>query len=151
MEHLQDEWTAWSELHRVLKPGGTIGITVPSWLPERVNWALSDDYHWPAQAGGHVRIYSSDELKTRMRTYGLDPYADHRAHGLHSPYWWLKCAVGVKNADHPAVKAYHRLLVWDLMKRPVATRAAEAVLAPVLGKSYIVYGRKAVDGPKGTV
>ena len=42
---------------------------------------------------------------------------DH-AHGLHSPYWWLKCAVGVDNDDHPLVKAYHQVLVWDIMRTP---------------------------------
>ena len=30
------------------------------------------------------------------------------AHGLHSPYWWIKCAVGVTNDDHPLAKAYHQ-------------------------------------------
>ena len=66
---------------------------------------------------------------------------DH-AHGLHSPYWWIKCAVGVNNDDHPLVKAYHRLLVWDIMKRPLATRLAERVLNPLIGKSMVLYFRK---------
>ena len=42
----------------------------------------------------------------------------HHAHALHSPFWWLKCAVGVEKPDHPAVTAYHKLLVWDMMQRP---------------------------------
>ena len=39
-------------------------------------------------------------------------------------------------------KAYHRLLVWDIMKRPRATRCAERVLDPVIGKSLVLYFRK---------
>ena len=66
----------------------------------------------------------------------------HYAHALHAPYWWIKCAVGVGNDDHPLVKAYHRLLVWDIMKRPRATRWAERALNPVLGKSLVVYLHK---------
>ena len=44
--------------------------------------------------------------------------------------------------EHPLVKAYHRLLVWDLMKKPVATRLADRVLNPLIGKSLVLYLRK---------
>jgi hypothetical protein len=64
------------------------------------------------------------------------------AHGLHSPYWWVKCAVGVNNDDHPLVKAFHQVLVWDIMKRPLATRLAEAALNPLIGKSLVLYFEK---------
>ena len=40
------------------------------------------------------------------------------------------------------MKAYHRLLVWDIMKQPRATRVAERVLDPVIGKSLVLYFRK---------
>ena len=50
---------------------------------------------------------------TRWSSTGKD-----YAHGLHTPYWWIKCAVGVNNDDHPLAKAYHRLLVWEIMKQP---------------------------------
>jgi hypothetical protein len=63
----------------------------------------------------------------------------HYAHGLHSPYWWLKCFVGTTNDENRFVKAYHRLLVWDIMKAPRATRLAERVLSPLIGKSIVVY------------
>ena len=46
------------------------------------------------------------------------------------------------NDEHPLVKAYHQLLVWDIMKRPLATRLAERVLNPLIGKSLVVYLRK---------
>jgi len=37
------------------------------------------------------------------------------------------------------VKLYHRLLVWDIMKAPWPTRLAERILAPLMGKSIVVY------------
>ena len=46
------------------------------------------------------------------------------------------------NDDHPLVKAYHRLLVWAIMKKPRTTRYAERVLDPVIGKSMVLYFRK---------
>jgi len=140
LEHILDDQRAMNELARVLKPGGQAAVTVPSFLPERICWAMSEDYH--NTPGGHVRIYTRVELEAKLKRSGLTVGAHHHAHALHSPYWWLKCAVGVHNDSHPLARAYHRLLVWDLMKRPVVTRAAERALNPVLGKSVVVYLRK---------
>ena len=142
MEHIPDDRGAASELARVLRPGGTIAVTVPAFGPELVNWALDSDYHAPVAVGGHVRIYRKSEITERLRTAGLDVTGSHRAHALHSPYWWLKCAVGVNNNENWLVKKYHELLVWDLMKKPAATQIPEKVLTPVLGKSLVVYACK---------
>jgi SAM-dependent methyltransferase len=142
MEHIPDDAGAAAELARVLRPGGTIAVTVPSYVPEKVCWALAEDYHAPAVAGGHVRIYSRTGIRGVLGTAGLRPGRWHRTHALHSPYWWLKCAVGVQRDDHPLVKLYHRALVWDIVKAPAATRVPERVLAPLLGKSLVVYAEK---------
>jgi SAM-dependent methyltransferase len=139
LEHIPDDVTAMAEIARVLKPGGRVAVTVPRYGPERICWALSDEYH--ANEGGHIRIYRRDVVRTRLASVGLTPGASHHAHALHAPYWWLKCAVGV-DRDTAVVRAYHRLLVWDLTKRPWLTRAAERVLDPVFGKSLVVYADK---------
>ncbi len=142
MEHIPDDAAAMAEVHRVLKPGGRIAVTVPTWFPEQVCWALSEEYHAPFVDGGHVRIFTEPQLRRKMREVGLRPGDAHHAHALHSPYWWLKCAVGPTNDDHPVVRAYHRLLVWDIAKAPKLTRWTERVLNPILGKSLVVYARK---------
>jgi hypothetical protein len=49
--------------------------------------------------------------------------------------------VGV-DRDTAVVRAYHRVLVWDLMRRPWLTRTAERLLDPVLGKSFVIYADK---------
>jgi SAM-dependent methyltransferase len=143
LEHIPDDETAIAELVRVLRPGGTIAVTVPRWLPEKICWALSDQYH--EVEGGHVRIYTGDELVGKLQAAGLEYLGKDHAHGLHSPYWWIKCAVGVDNDKHPLVKAYHEVLVWDIMKRPGysrVTRLAEKALNPLIGKSMVLYLRK---------
>ncbi|MGH9044089.1 MAG: class I SAM-dependent methyltransferase [Acidimicrobiales bacterium] len=137
LEHIHDDLGAMRELARVLRPGGTMAVTVPRFGPEVVNWALSDAYH--SVPGGHVRIYRRSQLQARVRSAGLFKTGLHHAHGLHSPYWWLRCLVGPTKDKNLLVRTFHRFLVWDIEKRPWLTRALEAVLAPVLGKSLVVY------------
>jgi SAM-dependent methyltransferase len=137
LEHIPDDRGAMTELVRVLRPGGTMAVTVPRFGPELINWALSDEYH--SVPGGHIRIYRRGVLEHRLRSVGLEVVRHRYAHGLHSPYWWLKCVVGTTNETNRFVRAYHRLLVWDIVKKPRATRWAEKVLSPVMGKSIVIY------------
>jgi 2-polyprenyl-3-methyl-5-hydroxy-6-metoxy-1,4-benzoquinol methylase len=142
LEHVPEDDQVIAELVRVLKPGGVLAITVPRWVPEKVCWVLSDEYH--ANEGGHVRIYHADRLRAKVLTHGLRLTHAHHAHALHSPYWWLKCAVGTNNSVSMAVKAYHQLLVWDMVSRPWLTRTAESLLNPLIGKSVALYFEKPV-------
>ncbi|HTH05791.1 MAG TPA: class I SAM-dependent methyltransferase [Ilumatobacteraceae bacterium] len=144
LEHIQDDVAAITEMVRVLKPGGRFAATVPAQFPETINWKLSDDYHAPKAAGGHVRIYSRTELAAKLRAAGLMVDGYHRAHALHSPYWWLRCAVGPQNENHPAVVKYRKLLEWEIVSQPRSARLAERALAPVLGKSSVHYATKPV-------
>lgn len=143
LEHIPDDRGAMAEIVRVLRPGGTLAATVPTYLPELVNWAISSEYHAPLSVGGHVRIYRRGQLQRRLEAAGLEVMGHHHAHALHSPYWWLRCAVGLDKADnHPLVKRYHDLLVTDMTRHPWWTAVPEKVLQPVLGKSLVVYARK---------
>jgi SAM-dependent methyltransferase len=140
LEHIADDTTAIAELVRVLRPGGTMAVTVPRCGPEVVNWLLSDAYH--DVPGGHIRIYRRAELSRRVCAAGLRPTGGHHNHGLHSPYWWLRCLVGPTNDTNRAVAAYHRFLVWDIEKAPWLTRSLEWLLSPVIGKSLVLYFEK---------
>jgi SAM-dependent methyltransferase len=142
LEHVPADDAVIAELIRVLRVGGQLAVTVPRWLPERVCWLLSDDYH--SNEGGHIRIYRANQLRGKITGRGMTFTHTHHSHALHSPFWWLKCAVGVDNADHPAVAAYHKMLVWDIMQRPLLTRMAEVTLNPLIGKSVALYFEKPV-------
>lgn len=145
LEHIHDDRAAMDELHRVLRPGGRAAVTVPRFGPELVCWTLSDAYH--EVEGGHVRIYRRRQLVERLEAAGLRVRGGHHhAHALHSPYWWLKCLVGLDREDALPVRLYHRLLVWDLERAPRVTRLAERALDPLMGKSLVLYLERPREG-----
>jgi SAM-dependent methyltransferase len=140
LEHVAADAAAVAEVFRVTRPGGRLAVTVPRFWPELVCWCLSKRYR--STPGGHVRIYCAGQLIERLMHAGFVPRGAHHAHALHSPYWWLRCALGVDNEDSLPVRLYHRFLVWDIVDKPPLTRALERALNPVLGKSLVLYASK---------
>jgi SAM-dependent methyltransferase len=140
LEHIQHHKIAVSEMVRVLKPGRNLVVSVPRFLPERICWALSDDYR--NAPNGHVRIYSIKTLAALLKDAGLIRWGFHFSHSLHTPYWWLKCLVGPDRDDCRLVNQYHRFLVWDMMRKPWITKTLDKILNPVLGKSMVLYLKK---------
>ena len=137
LEHIPDYQGALAEIRRVLKPGGIFAASVPRWFPEWVCWRLSDEYH--EVEGGHVRIFTASQLRLAIEQQHMRRFARHWAHSLHVPYWWLRCLFWDAGENARLVRAYHQLLVWDLMKKPAITRLLDRLLNPLMGKSIVMY------------
>jgi hypothetical protein len=91
-----------------------------------------------------VRIYRRRDVDARLRAAGLEVTGHDHVHALHTPYWWLKCTVGVTRDEHPLARLYHRFLVWDMVHAARPVRLLERALDPVIGKSLVVYASKPV-------
>lgn len=143
LEHLADDDAALSEAARILKPGGFLYLSVPRFWPERICWALSSAYH--QVEGGHLRIYRRKALETKLTKLSLLKHAHYYAHALHSPYWWLRCLFWQKGESAWPCRIYHKLLVWDLLKKPKLTRALERLLNPIMGKSTVWHYQKLAE------
>ncbi len=140
LEHIPDDKKAMSELVRILKPGKILAVSVPRFWPEKICWLLSDEYFNANM--GHVRIYKKASLIKDIESLGVKLFALHHAHSIHAPFWWLKCLVGPGRTDSKIVNLYHKLLVWDLMKKPKLTFFIDKLLNPILGKSLVLYFKK---------
>ena len=140
LEHIQDYKKVISEIHRVAKQGAYIGISVPNRFPEKICWYLSDEYH--NEPGGHIHIFENKKLINNFKEKNFYYLSKSFKHGLHSPYWWLKCYVGVKNEKNFLVNLYKKFLEWDILSRPMITRILEKLLNPIMGKSVVLYFKK---------
>ena len=110
---------------------------MPRAWPEKICWLLSDDYH--NEPGGHVRIFNANALRKSFEDRGFRFSQKHHAHGLHSPYWWLKCLVGVKNDQNIFVRIYHKVLVLEILQNPWYLKLLTKIMDPLMGKSVVLY------------
>jgi SAM-dependent methyltransferase len=140
LEHLPDDGAAIAEMSRVLRSGGLLAVSVPRFGPEAVCWALSREYH--SNEGGHIRIYREQTLRRKLSDHGYRIFARHHSHALHSPFWWLRCLVGLRRESSLPVRWYHGLLVWDMVRGHWSTRLLDRALNPLIGKSLVLYARK---------
>ena len=140
LEHVGNHRRAIREIVRVLKSEGSLVVSVPRYLPERICWALSEAYH--SSSDGHIRIYSARRLTRLIESAGVTKSAQHHAHSLHTPYWWLKCLIGPNSDTARVVQIYHRFLTWEIMEKPRGIRFLDKLLNPILGKSVVMYFQK---------
>lgn len=140
LEHIPKDDVAINEIIRVLKPDKILAVSVPRFWPERICWAISEQYR--TDEGGHVRIYNKRKLIKLLESAGVKYQANHFAHALHTPYWWLKCFVGLQNEKSRVVKLYKRFLEWNIIKNPPLIGLIEKFLNPFIAKSVVIYLKK---------
>ncbi|HVH06594.1 MAG TPA: class I SAM-dependent methyltransferase [Myxococcota bacterium] len=139
MEHVHDYRAAARELARVAKPGGRIAVTIPTATSEHLYLRLGDEYF--ESPGGHIRIFAPRELAKGLAAAGLATEGVGFAHGFHTPYWMLRSAVGLPDADQfRLVRGYREFLIRATMSPFVAR--VEKWLNFVCPKSLILYARK---------
>ncbi|HRR61666.1 MAG TPA: class I SAM-dependent methyltransferase [Spirochaetota bacterium] len=138
MEHVPDDNQACHELARVLKPGGLIAITVPTYISEMIYDILTYEYF--TSPGGHIRKYVPKKLAAIMENNGLKIYAVDFRHSFHTIYWLIRCVVGLHLEDQPMTRHYRNFLTRTLFS-PFMQKV-ERFFDNFFPKSIILYAQK---------
>ncbi len=138
MEHVDDDNLACSEMSRVLKKGGRIAITVPTFISEFLFDIVTYEYF--TSPGGHIRKYFPKKLVNIMRNNGLEIYDIDFRHSFHTIYWLIRCVVGLHLNDHPLTKRYRNFLAMCLQSESLSR--VESFFDNFFPKSIIIYAYK---------
>jgi hypothetical protein len=122
----------------VLKKGGTIAITIPTYISEFLYDALTYEYF--TSPGGHVRKYFPKKISNIMRKNGLEIYNIGFKHSFHTIYWLIRCVVGLHLDAHPLTKLYRSFLTYSMSSRFM--ERMEAFFDNFFPKSLVLYAVK---------
>ena len=145
LEHIPDDRATIQEMVRVLRPGGTVAVSVPDQLSESMFWRVSWQYR--NTPGGHVRIYSRREIVSRLKDAGLRLYAVRFRHAFETLYWLAR--IGPRDncwKPPPAVESFRKFLDSKRARNSDFFHRLEEGANYLLPKSIVFYGQKRPEG-----
>lgn len=132
IEHLENRLAYLRELHRVLKPGGTLILTTPNIvsLRSRVRFFGSGFYHGDSRPLReaerhplhHIALGTYADLHYGLRTSGLEPTGIGHTHikpisyayGWLAPWMWIYTAIAFRKEKDPAQREVNREILAAL-------------------------------------
>ncbi|KXA96594.1 hypothetical protein AKJ37_04835 [candidate division MSBL1 archaeon SCGC-AAA259I09] len=139
LEHISSFEDCLTEIHRVLKPGGNLAVSVPTHFSEIFIDALADEYL--GKSGGHVHVFKRKELIEIVENNGFKIWETDAGHSLHFFYWLLRAFFGIEEEDNLIPNIYRSFL--ENIDGSEFWETVEDNLNKLVPKSTIIYAEKA--------
>lgn len=120
LEHVADPDSAMRELHRVLRPGAVVCLSVPTSFTELLFWRLHPAY---AANATHLRIFSKPELRRLIAAHGFE-VVRWEGRNFRSALVWVFHSLLRSSSDHAGVILDH---LWVNQVADAGWRALELV------------------------
>lgn len=144
LEHVEDPVASVRELARVIEPGGTLCVSVPSAPTEHIYWRLHPRY--PANTT-HVRIWEKDDLRRLLEDAGFQ-IVRWEGRNFEPAVSWVFHALLRSDSDHTGAIHQHLWIDVALSALWAGLRLA-GLFKPIVAwgnrafpKSWYVYCRR---------
>jgi len=145
LEHVPNDRLLVNEFVRVLRPGGTIAVSVPDTYAEAITWWLLALQRFRLEE--HLRIYRRRQVVDLLKAVGLQIYTRRYRHSLESLRWLL---IWMSVEDEGAVKSisdtWEDFLTDRTVEDSAVLRFIDDIGNHVLPKSMVLYARKPNSG-----
>jgi SAM-dependent methyltransferase len=144
LEHVDDPGRAMAELHRIMRPGGVLCLSVPTAFTERLFWRLHPQY--PVNTT-HVRIFTRARLSELIRRARFE-IVTWEGRNAQASISWIFHSLLRSHSDHAGNITEHlwvdRVLgrLWAVLRRARLEAPFVKVANRLLPKSWYVYCRR---------
>lgn len=146
LEHVQHPGLILKEIHRVLKPSGTLCITVPGYLTERLFGIMHPKWF---DYSGHKNVFRKKRLLSVLSDCGFNPLRVQGKRGFYTYFWFFHCLVRTKYTCIGQPVEHERLTKalfssWRFLEKLKLNKYLEELANKLLPKSIHVYCLKRI-------
>jgi ubiquinone/menaquinone biosynthesis C-methylase UbiE len=148
LEHIPDYAYAITELHRILKPGGILAVSVPARLSERLCHWFDENWY---EKSGHLRVFAKKALLAEFAASGWNIIKVENKLFFWSWNWLFLSMAKTRHAMgeiETNTSLYKALLRgWRILEKLHIKQAVERIGDRVFPKSHFIYLKKRSVAP----
>jgi len=147
LEHVQEPFKIIKEIYRILKPGGKLLITVPTFNTEYIFSRMHPN--WLTYCG-HCNVFRKNDIINLLKDNGFSLLSVYKKNFFYTYFWFFHCFLKTK-FDCTGRPLEHKKLtsilfyLWNLLSVVRLQKIVNKIGDKFLGKSYYFICKKSSD------